>query len=227
VPLPVEVEAPAGSGRPELVPPEHPDPTYVAWGGEIDQTRLPADELRLLEFATASTDVNGNWASTFDPVPLGIGWQGTVTVPGAPSTTVFTLFVNSKAIGSPQGSTPYGPITVLGGERISISGGGLGPNAVYQAVLVGIMLPDKNAPSGWPMPVATGITASAPPIDVELDYQSRTDYQPVYLGTAPPGTPTTAPGWALRLLTYDGSARLTSILNASGAWVNRTSLSYS
>jgi len=227
VPLPVEAEAPAGSGVPEEVPSVLDDLTYAAWGGVIEQDRRPAEELRLLEFATASTDVNGNWAATFDPVPLGIGWQGTITVPGAVPTTVFTLFVNSKAIGSPQGSTPYGPITVLGGERISISGGGLAANAVYQAVLVGIMLPDQNAPSGWPMPVASGITASAPPIDVELDYQSRTDYQPVYLGTAPPGTPTSAPGWAVRMLAYDGSARLVSILNASGAWTNRTSLSYS
>lgn len=211
-----------------MVPPQHPDDeTFAAWGGQIDQNRLPAESLRLLEFATASTDVNGNWAATFDPVPLGIGWQGTVSVPGAVVTTVFSLAINSKPIGAPQGATPWGPITALGGERISISGSGLLPNTVYQAVLVGIMLDDLNAPAAWPLPIGSGISASAPPIDVELDYQSRTDYQPVYLATAAPGTPTTAPNWAVRLLTYDGSARLTSILNASGAWSNRTSLSYS
>lgn len=64
-------------------------------------------------------------------------------------------------------------------------------------------------------------------VTVELDYLTRSDYQPVYLGTAPPGTPTSEPIWDVRLLTYDGSSRLTSILNAVGAWDDRATLSYS
>jgi hypothetical protein len=65
------------------------------------------------------------------------------------------------------------------------------------------------------------------PIDVELDYLTRPDYQPVYLGTAAPGTATTTPTWLVRFLSYDGSGRVTSILNARGAWANRANLSYS
>jgi len=64
-------------------------------------------------------------------------------------------------------------------------------------------------------------------IAVEMDYQARTDYQPVYLGTAPPGTAASSPTWAVRYLTYDGSSRLLQIQNAVGAWSNRTTLSYS
>ena len=71
------------------------------------------------------------------------------------------------------------------------------------------------------------VIAGFSPISVLLDYQSRTDYQPVYLATAPPGTDETTGIWAIRQLTYDGSARLTSILNASGQWPSRTTLTYS
>jgi YD repeat-containing protein len=78
-----------------------------------------------------------------------------------------------------------------------------------------------------PAPVAGSLTAIVPIIDVETDYGVRTDYQPVYLGTAPPGTPTSAPLWAIRQLTYDASSRLLSILNATGAWTARATLTYS
>jgi len=70
------------------------------------------------------------------------------------------------------------------------------------------------------------VTTLAAPIDVEADYVTRTDYQPVYLGTAPPGTLTSAPTWDVRYLTYDGSSRLVQILNAIGAWDDRATLPY-
>lgn len=63
-------------------------------------------------------------------------------------------------------------------------------------------------------------------IDVEADYSGRSDYQPVYLGTAPPGTDPTTGTWNVRKLTYDGSSRLTLIQNATGPWDDRTTLPY-
>lgn len=63
-------------------------------------------------------------------------------------------------------------------------------------------------------------------ITVELDYQTRSDYQPVYLGTNTPGAALSDPTWNIRLITYDGSNRATMIQNATGAWTNRTSLTY-
>ena len=63
-------------------------------------------------------------------------------------------------------------------------------------------------------------------IDVEDDYTGRSYYQPVYLGTAPPGTDPTVGIWNVRKLTYDGSSRLTLIQNATGPWVDRTTLPY-
>lgn len=64
-----------------------------------------------------------------------------------------------------------------------------------------------------------------------LDYDSTTN--PVYLGSAVPGTATATAEWQIRKLAYDSSGNITSIKYAAGTpeftqvWNDRTGLSYS
>jgi pyridoxal biosynthesis lyase PdxS len=60
-----------------------------------------------------------------------------------------------------------------------------------------------------------------------MDYVARTDTQPVYVGSAARGVASSADGWLVKKITYDGSDRPTVIQNAVGAWDSRASLSYS
>lgn len=55
-----------------------------------------------------------------------------------------------------------------------------------------------------------------------LDYDVRTDGNPVYVGKAPQGTLTSAVAWTVQRLTYDASARLILVEVRSGVvWDNR------
>lgn len=59
-----------------------------------------------------------------------------------------------------------------------------------------------------------------------LDYDVRTDGNPVYVGKAPEGTATSATGWTIQKLTYDGSDRLTRAQVLTGVWDDRASLGW-
>jgi len=71
-----------------------------------------------------------------------------------------------------------------------------------------------------PMPAATKTQK-------RLDYDVRTDSNPVYVGFNFPGAATSATNWALQKLTYDGSARVTLVQVATDSWDNRTTTTYS
>lgn len=59
-----------------------------------------------------------------------------------------------------------------------------------------------------------------------FDYDARTDGQPVYIGMNEPGAATSADGWLIQKLLYDGSDQVTSIKVVVGIWDNRASLTY-
>ena len=59
-----------------------------------------------------------------------------------------------------------------------------------------------------------------------LDYDVRTDSNPVYVGFNFRGAATSATNWVLQKLTYDGSARVTLVQIAIDAWDNRTTATY-
>ena len=67
---------------------------------------------------------------------------------------------------------------------------------------------------------------------IQLDYVGRTDGQPVFVGWAEPGTPTSSAAWRIVFLTYVAN-QLTQLQWASGTmaynfvWDNRASLVYS
>lgn len=60
-----------------------------------------------------------------------------------------------------------------------------------------------------------------------LDYDGRTDGNPVYVGSAPQGTATSAASWTVQRLEYDASSRLTIKQEITDAvWDDRASLSW-
>ncbi len=56
------------------------------------------------------------------------------------------------------------------------------------------------------------------PLEVRLDYGTRTDGNPVRVGKAAMGTSTTSATWTIQSLTYDSSARLTGVHVSIGGW---------
>lgn len=60
-----------------------------------------------------------------------------------------------------------------------------------------------------------------------LDYSTRTDSNPVYVGYNIMGNGQGVTNWLIQKLTYDSSNRVTQVQIAIGAWSNRTALIYS
>lgn len=60
-----------------------------------------------------------------------------------------------------------------------------------------------------------------------LDYDVRTDDNPVYVGFNVIGAATSDSGWVVQKLTYDSSSRVTVVQTAIGSWDSRASLTYS
>lgn len=102
-----------------------------------------------------------------------------------------------------------------------------------------------NLPADYPLPAAQ-VTALTPPAtfplpdaqlealrpavdapsETRMDYATRTDGNPVYVGKADQGTATTATTWTIQRLEYDGSARLVRVQTLTGAWDSRATLGW-
>lgn len=65
---------------------------------------------------------------------------------------------------------------------------------------------------------------------VVIDYDGGAD--PIYIGTAPPGTAVGEPGWQIKKLTYDAGTNVTAVKFADDTndymkiWNNRATYSY-
>lgn len=60
-----------------------------------------------------------------------------------------------------------------------------------------------------------------------IDYDVRTDDNPVYVGYNIRGAATSVTTWVLQKLTYDGSNRITLVQVALDSWDNRAAATYS
>lgn len=79
---------------------------------------------------------------------------------------------------------------------------------------------DSGIISAITQPVTTIEQASTQ--EQRLDYDTRTDGNPVYVGNAPAGSAPSVSAWRVQRLTYDSSARLARLQVQSGiAWDNR------
>lgn len=74
---------------------------------------------------------------------------------------------------------------------------------------------------------------SAPPYQQAFDYVGGTTGQPIYVGWATPGVPTSASKWKIRKFTYDGNSQILNIQHAMAdigfkfIWDNRAGYVYS
>lgn len=60
-----------------------------------------------------------------------------------------------------------------------------------------------------------------------IDYDVRTDDNPVYVGYNIRGVATSDGTWVIQKITYDGSSRVTLVQIAIDSWDNRTTATYS
>lgn len=72
--------------------------------------------------------------------------------------------------------------------------------------------------------LASATATAGTTLESRLDYAARTDAQPVYVGHAAPGTPTSA-DWRIEKVTYD-TDRPTRKQVLTGPWDNRAALSW-
>lgn len=73
---------------------------------------------------------------------------------------------------------------------------------------------------------AKRITEIPSNLQQRIDYDVRTDGQPVYIGFGARGLATSATGWLIQTFTYDGSNNLTLRQIAYDSWDNRASATY-
>ena len=132
--------------------------------------------LPLNQFTPSQTPVNGNVTLSFPTPALDRVWQGSITIPGAPSTAIWELQINDQLVSVLQGNGPFGPLQVGSTQTISLVGSGAGSAALY-GVLMGVNDPADNptpfvGPSALPSPSApssVGITGQ--PIGVDITGQ--------------------------------------------------------
>lgn len=60
-----------------------------------------------------------------------------------------------------------------------------------------------------------------------MDYDVRTDDNPVYVGFNHRGAASSDTNWVLQKLTYDASDRITLVQVSTNSWDNRTTTTYS
>lgn len=61
-------------------------------------------------------------------------------------------------------------------------------------------------------------------VETRLDYDTRLDDQPVYIGRAPTGTATSSAVWTIEIVAYDANSRPSRKRAVVGAWDSRTTL---
>lgn len=97
---------------------------------------------------TSST--TGSLTFTYQTIPTGQTWIGTISIPGAPPSATMTATVGSLDIGTWSGSNTYGPITCGGGDTVVITATNLVPSTPYVCSWVGIVYTNEEGPLVWP-----------------------------------------------------------------------------
>lgn len=100
---------------------------------------------RLITAVAATSDATGGITFRQGPCPLGFVWQGSVTVPGAPSGALFNSSVASTPWGQHAGSTNFGPVQLWGNETLIVVGVGLQKNTQYSMLFFGVAIPESIA----------------------------------------------------------------------------------
>lgn len=146
--------------------------------------------LPLNQFTPSQTPVNGNVTLSFPAPALDRIWQGSITIPGAPSTAIWELQINDQLVSVLQGNGPFGPLQVGSTQTISLVGSGAGSSAIY-GVLMGVNDPADNptpfvGPSALPSPSSpsnVGITGQPIGVTYPGGYPSNRYPVPPFFST--------------------------------------------
>lgn len=99
------------------------------------------------------------------------------------------------------------------------------------SLTVGGTVAVSNFPSTFPLSstedqILQDIKRAVTDFETRLDYDTRTDSNPVYVGKNTQGTATSVATWVIQKLTYDASARLTRAEVLTGKWDDRATLGW-
>jgi hypothetical protein len=117
---------------------------------------------RIVQVASALSSATGTATFTFPNVPQGYVWEGTVSVPGSPTTAIYTVSILGQNIAAFGGSSTWGPITLVSPEALKLTGAGLQPSVNYEAVFVGLLIPSSQTTfRSYPQPLTTPAPSGA------------------------------------------------------------------
>lgn len=101
---------------------------------------------RLTKTATATASVGGAATFTFDAVPTGYVWRGSIFIDQAPTAASSRITVSGTPWGSMGGGTAL-LVEAIGGDIIQITSTGLTASTQFTAWLNGSLV-DEEVPAG-------------------------------------------------------------------------------
>ena len=160
----------------------------------------------------ATTDA-GSATFTFQSVPNGNVWTGTLTIAEAPLTAAFTANCGSTVLGSWGGPTVYGPLQLTGNQQLVVTATGLSPGTAYTCVWQGANDTKVPAPT-WPDANSSSLSVQASTVYDVLSSSSGLGWSYVSFATAFKYTATrTYQGFTLNIGNVGGA--VTSALTAN------------
>lgn len=130
---------------------------------------MPGLSVPLSAVTPAMAPAGGAVKLTFAAPNVGRIWQGSVVIPNAPSTAIWTIQLGGFTVANLVGNGPFGPLQVGNGQQLVISGTGVGTAALV-AYLFGVDDPADNptpytGPAALPSPGApTAVSITGQPI---------------------------------------------------------------
>lgn len=99
--------------------------------------------------ALATTDGEGNTEFIFNGPNLSGTYVGTLTVPGAPASAVFTVTIDPVTEGTFYGTNPGGTVQLDTGQQMVVTASGLIPTTEYQMVFICQQVPQGSVVTSW------------------------------------------------------------------------------
>lgn len=127
--------------------------------------------------------VSGLWTYVWETVGQGFIAQVSVSVPGAPPSTTWTVYIAGQMAASVGGSLTAGPFTVGGGQALSMTGTPGSSILPIPAIMMGQVGPPGSFPNATPLsPGASSVPSASSPVTI-VNPAAGTDWQ--YLLPAP------------------------------------------
>lgn len=117
--------------------------------------------------ANGTSDASGNVTITFPTTHVNAEFTGTISVPGAPATSQWTIFINDTAVAVNGGNNSAGPFQLNSSDVMVLKGINMAAVSQYQAVLIGALVYGTSG-TVIPIPTASSLAANiSGPVTVE------------------------------------------------------------